>query len=98
MGICDGRVVIVTGGGRGLGREHSLAFAAEGAKVVVNDLGASLQGDTTDESPGAVVVNEARPPSQPGSSARSSTTSAAAVASPALAATCSSNRDPSGSS
>ena len=39
MGINDGRVVIVTGAGGGLGREHALAFAAEGAKVVVNDLG-----------------------------------------------------------
>ena len=36
MGICDGRVVIITGAGRGLGRAHALAFAAEGAKVVVD--------------------------------------------------------------
>ena len=35
MGICDGRVVIVTGSGRGIGREHALAYASEGAKVVV---------------------------------------------------------------
>jgi NAD(P)-dependent dehydrogenase (short-subunit alcohol dehydrogenase family) len=39
MGICEGRVVIVTGGGRGIGRGHSLEFARQGAKVVVNDLG-----------------------------------------------------------
>src|SRR4051812_35656715 len=39
MGSLDGRVAIITGGGRGLGREHALLFAAEGASVVVNDLG-----------------------------------------------------------
>lgn len=57
MGICDGRVVIITGAGRGLGREHALAFAAEGAKVVVNDVGASLQGEGNDVSPAQEVVD-----------------------------------------
>ena len=44
MGCCDGRVVIVTGAGRGLGRAHALAFAAESAHVLVNDLGVHSDG------------------------------------------------------
>lgn len=60
MGICDGRVVIVTGGARGIGREHSLAFAREGAKVVVNDLGGSTDGTGADASAADQVVAEIR--------------------------------------
>src|SRR6187551_2307505 len=48
MGTLDGRVAIITGGGRGLGREHALLFAAEGASVVVNDLGDAAD-DVVDE-------------------------------------------------
>lgn len=58
MGICDGRVVIITGAGRGLGRAHALAFAAEGAKVVVNDLGATLDGQDVEGTPAQEVVAE----------------------------------------
>ncbi|WP_405672425.1 SDR family oxidoreductase [Streptomyces sp. NBC_01530] len=59
-GICDGRVVIVTGAGRGLGRAHALAFAAEGARLVVNDLGVGLDGAPGPDSPAGRVVDEIR--------------------------------------
>ena len=54
----DGKVAVVTGAGRGIGREHALALARGGAKIVVNDLGASLAGEGTDAGPAHDVVRE----------------------------------------
>ena len=56
MGALDGRVAIITGAGGGLGREHALLFASEGAKVVVNDLGGDSHGEGTDSSPAQETV------------------------------------------
>ena len=60
MSLCDGRVVIVTGAGGGLGRAHALAFAAEGARVVVNDIGTSREGEGSSAGPAQQVVDEIR--------------------------------------
>ncbi len=56
MGALDGRVAIITGAGRGLGREHALLFAAEGAKIVVNDLGGANDGSGNDITPAQQTV------------------------------------------
>ena len=60
MGALDGRVAVITGAGRGLGREHALLFAAEGARVVVNDLGGGPDGSGSDASPAEQVAAEIR--------------------------------------
>ncbi|MET9900531.1 SDR family oxidoreductase [Streptomyces sp. NPDC006446] len=58
--LCEGRVVIVTGAGRGLGRAHALAYAAEGALLVVNDLGVGLDGTPGPDGPARQVAEEIR--------------------------------------
>ena len=58
--LCEGRVAIVTGAGRGIGREHALLLAHHGAKVVVNDLGGSMDGEGDDTGPAQQVVDEVK--------------------------------------
>lgn len=59
-GICEGRVVVITGAGRGIGREHALEFARQGARVVVNDLGGQLDGSGSSDAPAEAVAAEIR--------------------------------------
>jgi NAD(P)-dependent dehydrogenase (short-subunit alcohol dehydrogenase family) len=58
MGSLDGRVAVITGAGRGIGREHALLFAREGASVVVNDMGGANDGSGADAGPAQQVVDE----------------------------------------
>jgi NAD(P)-dependent dehydrogenase (short-subunit alcohol dehydrogenase family) len=59
-GICEGRIVVITGAGRGIGRCHAIEFARQGAKVVVNDLGSEVDGTGSSPGPAGEVVEEIR--------------------------------------
>ena len=57
-GKLEGKTAVITGAGRGIGREVALLYASEGARVIVNDLGVSVDGEGNDNSPAQQVVNE----------------------------------------
>jgi NAD(P)-dependent dehydrogenase (short-subunit alcohol dehydrogenase family) len=80
MGMVEGKVVVVTGAGGGIGRDIALALAAEGAKVVVNDIGTSTTGEGSDAGPAQQVAAEIRADS--GSAAPRPTTSRSKPAAP----------------
>jgi len=77
MGMLEGKVVLVTGAGGGIGRDIALQCAAQGARVVVNDIGASISGEGHDDGPAQQVVNEIR---AAGGEATANTDSVAEVA------------------
>src|SRR5260370_35198586 len=58
MGVLDGKVGVITGAGRGIGRTEALSLASEGASVVVNDVGAAVSGESSEERPAEEVVTE----------------------------------------
>src|SRR2546423_14970419 len=58
MGLLDGKVAVITGAGRGIGRSEALLLASEGASIVVNDVGAAVTGEGSEERPAQEVVNE----------------------------------------
>src|SRR5436305_195466 len=58
MGLLDGKVAVITGAGRGIGRIEAFLLASEGASVVVNDVGAAVSGEASEERPAEEVVNE----------------------------------------
>ncbi len=74
MGILDGKVAVITGAGNGIGRACALRFAAEGARVLVNDLGCDRHGAGADAAVAAAVVEEIRARAA-ASPSRASTTS-----------------------